>query len=380
LHPIINERKKMKKGKDIESLAAELVKIRASAKDIIVPTAKMRMVVTNPTSLVLEPEPRLQFDNGMNFGFNNWPHQQVASYTNIPKGYYDKIKEEDTNVLAVCVNHGFQMAINMALAKKRPKHDSRLIRTVGGNIRGFLSDRYRVLDCYDLFETVAPILIENGFEVLSSELTERRMYIKAVTPKIQGDIIKGHPVQYGIVISSSDVGCGSVRVEPFLYELVCTNGMTMEQTIKKFHLGGSNNEDDITELLTNEAKEARDKATWLEVRDTVRGSMEYTVFERNLDKLRVASGQPIRAQIPDIVEVTMKEVGVTGDERKNDIIKYLANGADGRGMNKWALANAFTWAAQSDAIDYDTASELERAGGKIIELPNNKWERLNKAA
>ena len=368
----------MKTGKDIESLAKELTRVKEAKRDIIVPTAKMQMIVGGPNEFTREP--LIHLDDGRDFGINKWPHQQLASYTDIPKGYYDKVMAENPSVLAVCINHGFQMAINAALAAKRPKHDSRLLRTIDGNIRGFLSDRYRVLDCYDLFEAVAPTLIDNGFEVISSELTEKRMYLKAVTARVQGDIKPGHTVQYGLLISSSDVGCGSVRVEPLLYELVCKNGMTMEQTIKKFHIGKSNSEDDITELLTDEAKIARDKATWLEVRDTVKGTMQHDIFERNLDRLRIAAGEEIRANIPDIVEVSMKEVGIIGEEKKNSIIQYLANGADGRGLNKWALANAFTWTAQEESLDYDSATELERAGGKIIELPKNKWESWNKKA
>lgn len=370
----------MKAGKDITDLAKELAFIRDNSRDLIVPTASMSMELSAVNSKELFQRPMLNLENGDSFDIKPWAHSQIATYSNIPKGYYDRIQSENQMLLSACVNHGFLMAINSALAAKRPKHDSRLLRTVNGQVRGFLSDRYRILDCYELFETVAPILVENQFEVKSAELTEQKMYIKAVTPKIEGEIKPGHTVQYGIMISSSDVGSGSVRIEPLMYELVCSNGMIMEQSIKKMHVGKSQCEDAITELLTDETKAKADEAFWMSVRDTVKGTMQWDVFERNLDSLRRAADMEITSDVPKIVELSMKEVNIAGDGKQKDILNYLANGADGRGLNKWSLANAFTWAAQSDDVNFEESVELEKAGAKIIELPKSRWEVLNKAA
>ena len=360
----------MKTGKDLMQLATELQFLKENSKDYIVPTAKME---TSFERGILG----LHLDNGSSYTISPVAHQQLATYSEIPKGYYDKLFVENPEILSSCINHGFQMAINMALAAKRPKHDARLLRTVGAHARAFLSDRYRVLDSYDLFETVAPVLIDNQFQVLSSELTDKRMYIKAVTDKVQGEIKPGHAVQYGIMISSSDVGFGSIKIEPLMYELVCKNGMIMERSLKKFHIGKSQMEDQITELLSDETKMINDQAFWMTVRDTLLGTMRQDIFEESLNTLRVAASEPIILPIPEIVEKTMKSVNVGGEAVKNHIINYMLNGADGRGMNKWALANAYTWAAQQEDIDYDTSTDLERAGGKIIEINPSQWRTIN---
>lgn len=358
----------MSKGKTIQELAAELTRVKESSRDIIVPTSMMEMNAVGQT-LTLDVK-------GEHFGATNWAHSQMGQFTNIPKQYYDRILSENPSLLASSVNHGFEMAIQQALLKK--KSSARMIRTVDGNVRGFLSSKYRRLDSYDLLEVIFPILLENGFEVQSSELTEKKMYLKATTPKITADVKVGHPVNYGIVISSSDVGCGSLQVSPFLNELICTNMMTMEQTIRKYHVGKNQATDDIQELLTDATKEAADKAFWMEVRDIVNGTMKLDVFENQMDKLREAEGQEIKSKkIEKVVELTMKEVGVTGDKVKESIIACLASGNDGRGMNKWGLANAFTFAAHDvEDATYEEASDLERAGGKIIELPRSRWEAL----
>ena len=360
----------MRTGRSITELAQELERTRESSRDLIVPTEQMSMTATG-RSLTVDV-------NGEHFGATDWAHSQIGTYTNIPKQYYDRIRTESPDLLSQSVNHGLSMAIQQAMLRKTKKTESRMLRTVDGSIRGFLSSRYRRLDSFDLLETVFPILLENGFTVQSSQLTEKKMYLKATTPKITGEIKPGHVVNYGITISSSDVGCGSLQVSPFLNELICGNGMTMEQAIRKYHIGKNQGGDDIQELLTDETKEQADKAFWMEVRDIVTGTMNMDVFNIQLDKLKEAAGEEIKSKkIEKVVELAMKEVGVTGDKVKDSIVAQLASGNDGRGMNKWGLANAFTFASHDvEDASYEEASDLERAGGKIIELPKNRWEAL----
>ncbi len=70
-------------------------------------------------------------------------------------------------------------------------NEKRMIRTVDGRARGFLSPKYRPLDNYDLGQAVLPALIKAGAQVVSSELTETRMYIKAILPSLSDIIPQG---------------------------------------------------------------------------------------------------------------------------------------------------------------------------------------------
>ena len=71
-------------------------------------------------------------------------------------------------------------------------------------VRAVLSERYRRLDNFDLAESVLPVLQqlpEVRFE--SVELTETRMYLKCVTPRLEYEMAPGDVVQAGVVISNS---------------------------------------------------------------------------------------------------------------------------------------------------------------------------------
>lgn len=300
----------------------------------------------------------------------NWAHGQIAAFCDIPRGYYDRLGLQNPDLLAMNVNHGLTMA-----------GGNRMLRTVGGTLRALVSTKYRRLDSYDLLEAVLPTIMKSEMKVVSSELTDMRLYIKALSDKITGEVKVGDTVQFGLVVSSSDVGAGAVRVEPLIYRLACSNGMIMQSAIKTRHVGRNQAEDDVYELLTDKTKELTDAAFWAQVRDVVVASMRPEVFNRQLETLRAAANDQIRNfDLPEVVELTSRAVGITGEGTKQGILSYLANGADGAGLTRWGLANAITAAAQDEAISYDESVELERKGAAVIDLPRKEWQKIAEAA
>jgi len=366
----------MKAGKSLVELAQELTRMQASAKDYIVPTEKLSAITFEPRSGQAQ-DVGLSFTNGKttSAGLTSWSAGQLANYTDIPKSYFDKIRIENPLLLADNINHGLEKIAKDA--KKASKNESRLIRTLDGNVRGLLSSRYRILDAHDMLESVLPVMLDKGMQVISSEVTERRLFIKAISPKLQAEVQKGDVVQYGLTISTSDVGAGSVRVEPFNYRLVCLNGMISDTALRKYHVGKNQAENDVFELLSDRTKELTDAAFWAQVRDIVLASMRPENFQAQVDKLRIAANQPIlNFDLPRVVELAMKATGLTGDVKKNSILAALASGNEGAGLTKWGLINSVTRAAQDDAFSYEESIEMERAAGQILELPKTSWEHI----
>jgi hypothetical protein len=357
----------MKTGKSIQELAQTVQDIKNNMHDYIVPLGSLTMEVADMTQQAM-----LAMQNGDKYQYSpsTWAHQQLATLTTIPQNYYKRIQEENPALFCDMVNHGFNQ-----LSDDKNKH-RRMLRTVGGNLRAMVSPRYRRLDNHDFIENLYPKFMEHDLEVVSCELTDRRLYLKAVSPRLKDEVKVGDVVQYGLVISNSDVGCGSVRVEPLTLRLRCTNGMISNSALKKFHIGALQDTNENMEVLTHRTRELADAATWSEVKDVVEHSLKHEVFQSEINKLREADGQKIEKPLDKVVELACKDMNVTRETSKQSILSYLANGADGAGHNKWGLANAFTHAAQAEDIGYDEATDLERAGGKIIELPRNQWERI----
>lgn len=359
-----------KKGKSLVELAQALTYQKENASDYIVPVEKLSAEVS-------DGKVTLAFTNGIkqNLGLTNWSGSQVASYTDIPKAYFDRIQAENPSLAADNINHGLRRVTKLALEEK--KTESRLIRVLDGNIRGLLSSRYRILDSYDMLETILPVAQEKGLRVISSEITDRRLFVKLLSDKLVADVKHNDVVQYGLTISSSDVGAGSVRIEPLIYRLVCMNGMISNTAIRKYHVGKNQGENDVFELLSDRTKEVSDAAFWLQVKDIVLASLKPENFEKEVDRLRLAAEMPIKNfDLPEVVELTMRATGISGDKKKNSILAALASGNENAGLTQWGLINSFTRAAQDDDLDYEQSIEMERAAGQILTLPKKDWARI----
>lgn len=379
----------MKPGKSLVELAREVTRINEVKRDFVVPTEQLRAEVVqepNPALLTATPEEQPKLPVTVNrvklgfqgkekhaFGLNRWSAAQLAGYSDIPKAYFDRIHGENPDLLVDNVNHG--------LRKLSTRGEARMVRTLDGDIRGLLSSRYRIMDAHDMLETVLPVIADKGMEVVSSEITDQRLFLKVLSPRLTAEVKKGDVVQYGLVISTSDVGAGALRVEPLIHRLICLNGAVMNIAVRKFHVGKNQAEDDIRELLTDSTKALTDAAFWAQVRDVVLGSMKAEIFEAQVDRLRIAANEEIKNfDLPRVVELSMKATGITGEAKKNSIIAALASGNEGAGLTRWGLINSFTKAAHTGPWAYEESVELERAGGQILELPKTAWSEISSTA
>ena len=57
-----------------------------------------------------------------------------------------------------------------------------MVRTLDDRIRAFVSNKYRRLDNFDLIEAVLPTLEEGNANIVSCEVTEKYLYLKAIMP------------------------------------------------------------------------------------------------------------------------------------------------------------------------------------------------------
>jgi hypothetical protein len=164
------------------------------------------------------------------YGVTPLARRQLADKLKIPYAYFERMREEQPVLLDRNVNTWLQS-----------EDDRRMLRTLDGQVRAVLSDRYRRLDNFDLAESVLPILQqlpEVRFE--SVELTETRMYLKCITSRLTYEMAPGDVVQAGVVISNSEVGHGTLSVQPLLYRLVCRNGLiAADRSLRKTHVGRS---------------------------------------------------------------------------------------------------------------------------------------------
>ena len=85
----------------------------------------------------------------------------------------------------------------------------------------------------------------------------------------------GDIVQSGIIISNSEVGLGSVNIQPLVYRLVCSNGMVVNDAqTRRNHVGRVNEASENYQLYSEKTLEADDKAFAMKIQDTVRAVVQ----------------------------------------------------------------------------------------------------------
>ena len=293
-------------------------------------------------------------------------HRQIGQFLKIPATYYDRMRMEYPQLLTLNANGWFA---KMPQAK-------RMLRTLDGTARALLSDRYRRIDNFEVASAVLPIISRmEGAGVESCELTDSRMYLKVVNPRVTAEIKKGDIVQAGVLISNSEVGMGSVTVSPLIYRLVCSNGMIAEDgKLRKYHVGRANESREDFSIYCNETIEADDKAFLMKLEDSVKAAVDQARFAAIVDKLRESTEATFQPQqVQQVVELASKEYGFT-DSESNGILGHLAAGGD---LSLYGLANAVTRQAQ-DVASYDRSTELEATGYRIITMAPSLWRNLTK--
>ncbi len=301
----------MKTGKTLSELAIELERQSETKKDYIASTESLEM--TDTGEMTLEGDTRQEFE------IADHAHTQIAARLDIPAKYYQRMRSQAPELLAANVNGWFQQ-----------KPERRMVRTLDGQMRAFLSERYRRLDNFDLASAVLPVLKEmgEGLKIVSTELTESKMYIKVINERLELEVKQGDVVQAGMVISNSEVGLGSLKVEPLIYRLICTNGMiAQDYSQKRYHVGRNAESGEAYELFRDETIKADDRAFFLKVQDTVRAAVDITKFSTIVERMREATEQKIEGNPVKSVELLTKSFGYNGEE-SSGILQHLIQGGD----------------------------------------------------
>lgn len=355
----------MKFGKTMQEFALELARQNSAKKDYLLDSRNLVMDADfNGAMLTMHNE---QTGTNTLLGMNEIAHSQVAQALGIPQRYYDKMRTESPELLAENVNTWFTVD---------PK--VRMIRTLDGTARAFLSDRYRRIDNYQIAESVLPILqgLEVKFE--STEITDSRMYIKVVNERLTQEVRPGDYVQSGIIITNSEVGMGTVTIQPLLYRLVCTNGMVVNDIksgTRRRHVGRGNLANDDYVLYADDTLLADDRALMLKIRDTIQASLDEVHFTNLVDNMRTAAEAKITTNnIPKMVELAAPDFGISKKEGEG-ILDYLIREGD---LSLYGFANAVTRYAQ-DVESYDRSTELEAIGYNILTMPGRTWNNLQVA-
>ena len=360
----------MEEKNKIIALAEELARQKQTKRDFIVPSEQIQAETVELESgkKIMLHFPQPETEKKMAYGITEHCHDQIADKTKIPRTFYQRLKDSHPQLLVTNINE---------LIKEK---DARLVRTLDGNARALLSDRYRIIDNYDVLFNAMDVFKKLNDErnsqifIKRADLTDTRLYIKALSNNLVDEVlgkkdgkIKGDPVEGGIIIANSEVGNGKYKVMPFMNVIRCTNGLIDEKTFARVHLG---KKQEIGEIdWSDETLQLEDEALWSKIRDLITGTFNPEIFRKWVERINSVAQTDIEKPIVAVNNV-VKNYDIP-KERTEELLTTFAQ----EGYTQWGLSNAVTYLAQKES-NYEQQIKMEQIGTKILEA---KVEELVKA-
>ncbi|MFQ7749154.1 MAG: DUF932 domain-containing protein [Eubacteriales bacterium] len=294
-------------------------------------------------------------------------HRQIGTHLKIPAAYYDKMLTQHPQLLSENVNAWFGVSPLCAWSAPLAAPPGHSLVTATGVSTIWILPASFFLSPQDM----------EGMRFESCQLTESRMYIKVVNTRLQAEVSPGDIVQSGIIISNSEVGLGSVNIQPLVYRLVCSNGMVVNDAqTRRNHVGRVNEATENYQLYSDKTLEADDKAFAMKIQDTVRAVVDEVRFTQVVNLMKDAKDARMNtADVPGVVKLVSRDFHIT-EEESSGVLQRLIEGND---LTLYGLSNAVTRHSQ-DVEDYDRATALEGIGYNILSMPARQWSRINQMA
>lgn len=356
----------MKAGMTMENLAAEIMRQKENKADYIVHTQELRVEPCG-RSLILHVFDGNQVDRVEPLDIGDYAHKQISTFLNIPAKYYNRMITEYPELLMKNVNGWFSRT-----------GAQRMLRVLDGRMRAFVSNRYLRIDHHEVSCAVFPILGGiSDIQFLSSQMTESRMYIKLAHPELRQQLTPNLTIQSGLLISNSEIGVGSVNIQPMIYCPENEAAMIVQTaTARRTHTGPVYSADLAFQLRPEQYTLVDGSPFFRRIQETISEAFDEERFSQIIERIQSARAARMNTDdVAGIVKTVCSEFNVTETEQAG-VLQNLTHRGD---MSRFGLANAVTQYSQQTE-SYDRATELEGIGFEILSIPESHWNQLNRAA
>ena len=382
----------------LDSVTAPIAARRAAAVDAIADPRGIRAVLAdNATNPDLPAEARVQFavQSGtglVNLGILPGAHIQIAERLQVPKPYYDRMFATAPQLLIQNINHWLTNGEpdRRLLRMFKPVTDAQAVQAAElglfANLRAYLSNSYRALDHGALLDVVLPEALTFGARPTEAMLDDQRFRLKMLTvERNTRDLIRGHQtghvvgeaneiVSMGVMISNSETGHGTLKVEPIMQILRCWTGLVVSvvDAMRVIHLGKKQVDEGL--WVQDDTRRLDDAATFLKVRDRVRAVLSEETASTIATKMYGAMDAVIPTDIPLMQFVTSVsgKFDLTTAEVETLQEEVVGEAAIERTMGQtasaWTLSQGITAMAR-DTEDTERRIELQTMGWKVLEDP-----------
>lgn len=240
-----------------------------------------------------------------------------------------------------------------------------LVRAVGQQVRGVLSDSYRRLNSVEILTAFVQEAAGQGAVISDAYMNDTKIWAETILPQplVIPTAKNGNVIIFaGARFSISDYGDGAVDMRAFLLNGACLNGMVRESVMKQVHLG-SRLPDNLQ--LSNKTYELDTQTTVSAVRDLTKGLFSRETLERKAYEIQGASEIEVDPE-KEIQKLTKN--GQLLKQEGKEVEKILMkndpeDGVEGA-ATLWKLTQAIT--AHARELTPERSRELHEISGNLL--------------
>lgn len=358
---VINKVQKMIEGKQpgVNAAITRLLEEGRIAQDFIAPIgANLKKNDRRPIiSFSADAYVRMSMPEG-NFNLHGNAISQISEKMGVPAKYLRELAMGDEWQKQLCAtilneHSGWTQRTRV------------LVRAVGMEVRGVLSDSYRRLNSVEIITAFIQEASVQGAVMSDAYMNDTKVWCETILPTpIEIPTRKNGMVTIfaGARFSTSDYGNGSVDMRSFLLNGACLNGMVRESVMRQVHLG-SRLPDSIA--LSQKTYELDTKTTVSAIKDLTKGLYSR---ETIMDKAIEIQGA---SEIDVDFDKELKSLVQRGALLKNEgreVEKLLMNnnpddGVTG-GATLWKLTQGITAFAREQ--EPERSRELHEISGQLL--------------
>ena len=289
------------------------------------------------------------------YGVHRFALNQIAEAAKLPTKFMDSLVGEDWGRSLIAHN------LNEVFKHREAKRH--LLRTLNGEVRGFLSDSFRRLDSRPLVEAFATRVMKMGAVPYKGIVTDTKISIDAIIPDVYE--VAGDVLAFVVHFENSDFGNGAVSVRFGLVRIWCDNLAVFEETLRQIHLGKRLAEN---VLYSRQTYELDTKTTVSALSDMLDAQLNREGIQKRMDLVTVAAQKAVNPE--STLRLLKESVGIGKAQEIIDAYKSADIENLPAGNSVWRLSNAISWIAGKET-DGEKKLELVKLAGRVI-LPSSK--------
>jgi len=313
-------------------------------------------------------QPVITFDGNGNALMMNMPEGQFSLHSNAVGQLADRMGVPQRYLRTLAGGEEWERQLAATILNQHSDWTQRsrvLVRTVGMQVRGVLSDSYRRLNSVQILTAFVQEAAGQGAVISDAYMNDTKVWAETILPQPivvptakNGDVV----IFAGARFSTSDYGDGAVDMRAFMLNGACLNGMVRESVMKQVHLG-SKLPDSLA--LSQKTYELDTKTTVSAVRDLTRGLFSADNIREKAYEIQGASEMEVDLE-KEIKKLTSSGALLKAEGQEVEKLLMKNDPEDGvqGGATLWKLTQAIT--AHARDLTPERSRELHEISGHLL--------------